>query len=158
MRQRAPSREQLAEILAMAADLWREFDKPDKAAVVGELAERLARRPRARERERRGESEREVVQRQIEIMRYALHALAEAEKKDAADLLERAIHSRELALEGRRDEEAMRIRQGAPSRGAQIELLMMAERILKELGQTERAVAVGRLAEEMKGRRAREQR
>jgi len=91
-------------------------------------------------------------------MRYALHALAEADKKDATDLLERAIHSRELALEGRRDEEAARIREGAPSRGAQIELLMMAERILKELGQTERAVAVGRLAEEMKGRRAREQR
>ena len=72
--------------------------------------------------------------------------------------LERAIYSRELALEGRRDEEAARIREGAPSRGAQIELLMMAEKILKELGQTERAVAVGRLAEEMKGRRAREQR
>jgi len=142
VRQRAPNRGQLAEILSMAARLWREFGKPDKGAVVGQLAEQMAavRRPRESEREQRGQNEREVALRQIKIMRYALHALAEAEKKDAADLLERAIHSRELALEGRRDEEATRIRQ------------------LKELGQTERAVAVGRLVEEMKGRRAREQR
>ena len=149
VREKAPNREQLAEILSMAARLWREFDRAEKSAVVGQLAEQIAavRRPRA--------SERDVVLRQIKIMRYALHALAEAEKKDAADLLERAIHSRELALEGRRDEEAMRIRQGAPSRGAQIEILMFAEKILKELGQTERAVAVGRLAEEMRGRERR---
>jgi hypothetical protein len=93
--------------------------------------------------------------REIEIMRYALHALAEAEKMDAADLLERAIHSRELALEGRRDEEAMRIREGAPSRGAQIEILMLAEKILREQDQTERATAVGRLAEQMRGREQR---
>jgi len=168
VREKAPNRGQLAEILSMAARLWREFGKPDKGAAVGQLAEKMAavRRPRASERERRGdgererrgESERDVVLRQIKIMRYALHALAEADKKDAADLLERAIHSRELALEGRRDEEAVRIREGTPSRGAQIEILMFAERILKELGQTERAVAVGRLAEEMRGRRAREQR
>ena len=157
IRERAPKRGQLAEILSMAARLWREFGKPDKGAVVGELAEKMAavRRPRESEREQRGQNEREVALRQIKIMRYALHALAEAEKKDAADLLERAIHSRELALEGRRDEEAVRIREGAPSRGAQIELLMMAEKILKELGQTERAVAVGRLAGEMRGREQR---
>jgi len=157
VRQRAPNREQLVEILSMAARLWREFGKPDKGVVVGQLAEQMAavRRPRESEREQRGQNEHEVALRQIKIMRYALHALAEAEKKDAADLLERAIHSRELTLEGRRDEEAVRIREGAPSRGAQIELLMMAEKILKELGQTERAVAVGRLAGEMRGREQR---
>ena len=160
VRERAPNREQLVDILLVAARLWREFDKPDKGAVVEQLAEKMAasRRPRVSERERRGDSERQAAQRQIEIMRYALHALAEAEKKDAADLLELAIHARELMLEGRRDEEAARIREGAPSRGAQIEILALAEKILKELGQEERAVAVGRLAEEMKGREAREQR
>jgi hypothetical protein len=157
VRQRAPSREQLAEILSMAARLWREFGKAEKGAVVGQLAEQMAapRRPRTSERERRGESERDVALRQIRIMRYALHALVEAEKRDGADLLERAIHSRELALEGRRDEEAVRIRQGAPSRGAQIELLMMAEKILRELGQIERATAVGQLAGQMRDRERR---
>ena len=157
VREKAPNREQLAEILSMVARLWREFGRAEKGAVVGQLAEQMAavRRPRASEREDRGESERDVVLRQIKIMRYALHALAEAEKKDAADLLERAIHSRELTLEGRRDEEAVRIRDGAPSHGSQIEILMLAERILKELDQTERAVAVGRLAGEMRGREQR---
>jgi hypothetical protein len=60
-----------------------------------------------------------------------------------------------LALEGRRDEEAMRIRAGAPSRGAQIELLTMAEKILRELDQIERATAVGRLADQMRSREQR---
>ncbi|MHC4431367.1 MAG: hypothetical protein ACYTBS_05965, partial [Planctomycetota bacterium] len=115
VRQRAPNRERLAEILSMAARLWREFGRAEKAVAVGQLAEQMsaARRERASQRERRGESEREVALRQIRVMRYALHALVEADKPDAADLLERAIHSRELALEGRRDEEAMRIRAGA---------------------------------------------
>ncbi|UCG48781.1 MAG: hypothetical protein JSU94_03185, partial [Phycisphaerales bacterium] len=123
--ERAPSREQLAEILAMAARLWREFDKPDKAAVVGQLAEQMAARERSRTNERgsRNESEREAVLRQLKVMRYALHALAEADNEDAADLLERAIHARELLLEGRRDDEAMRVREGAPNRASQIEIL-----------------------------------
>ena len=158
MRQRAPNREQLAEVLAMAAKLWREFDKPDKAALVGQLAKQTAAAGRSRTSQRgsRNESEREAVLRQIEVMRYALHALAEAEKMDAADLIERALHARELTLEGRRDEEAVRIREGAPDRGAQIEVLMLAERILRELGQTERAAAVGQLAQELRGRGPRE--
>ncbi|UCF14345.1 MAG: hypothetical protein JSW59_13100 [Phycisphaerales bacterium] len=157
VRERAPTREQLAEILSMAARLWREFDQPDKAAVVGQLAEQMAARERSRTNERgsRNESERDVAMRQLKIMRYTLHAIAEAGKKDAADLLERAIHARELLLEGRRDDEAMRVREGAPNRASQIEILMLAERILKELGQTERAIAVGRLAQELRGRETR---
>ena len=157
-RERAPSRGQLAEILSMAAKLWREYDNAEKAAVVGRLAEQMAAAEKRRTTQRgsRNETEREAVLRQIKVMRYALHALAEAEKKDAADLLERSIHARELMLEGRRDDEAVRIREGAPSRGNQIEILMLAERILKELDQTERAIAVGRLAQELKGRGARE--
>lgn len=160
VREKAPNREQIAEILSLAAKFWWEYGDAENASVVGRLAQQMAavRRPRTSESERRGEGEREAVLRQIKIMRYALHALAEADKKDAADLLERAIHSRELTLEGRRDEKAMSIREGAPSRGSQIEILMLAQRILKEMEQTERAIAVGRLAEEMKGRRTREQR
>jgi hypothetical protein len=160
VRQRAPNRGQLAEILSMAARLWREYDNAEKATVIGRLAEQMAAAEKRRTTQRgsRNESEREAVLRQIKVMRYALHALAEAEKKDAADLLERAIHARELTLEGRRDDEAVRIRERAPSRGSQIEILMLAERILKELGQTERAVAVSQLAQELKGRGAREQR
>jgi regulator of replication initiation timing len=55
VRERAPNREQLVEILSMAAKLWREFDNADKSAVVGQLAEQLsgAERRQVREREER---------------------------------------------------------------------------------------------------------
>jgi len=55
VRERAPNREQLVEILSMAAELWREFGNAEKSAVVGQLAEQLsgAERRQVREREER---------------------------------------------------------------------------------------------------------
>lgn len=55
VRERAPSREQLVEILSVAAELWREFGNAEKGAVVGQLAEQMldARRRQVREREER---------------------------------------------------------------------------------------------------------
>ncbi len=60
IRERAPNREQLIEILSMAAKLWREFGNNEKGAVVGQLAEQLsgAKRRQGREREE-GEVRRE---------------------------------------------------------------------------------------------------
>jgi hypothetical protein len=67
IRERAPNREQLVEILSMAAKLWREFGNDEKGAVVGQLAEELsgARRRQVREREE-GE-----VRREREVRREA---------------------------------------------------------------------------------------
>jgi hypothetical protein len=64
VRERAPSREQLVEILSMAAKLWREFGNAEKSAVIGQLAEQLsgAERRQVREREER-EVRRERVER-----------------------------------------------------------------------------------------------
>ena len=175
LRERAPNRAQLTEILALAAKLWREFKHPEKAAAVGKLAEQMAargrqqtrqrsersdgdrvvvRRQQTRQRSERSDSERATVQRQIKIMRYAMEALLERERKHEAELLEQVIHARELALEGRRDEKAMRIREQAPKPEVQIEILAFAEKILRELGRTERAVAVNRLAQDIKSRQA----
>jgi len=55
IRERAPNREQLVEILSMAAKLWREFDNADKSVAVGRLAEQLSgsRGRQVREREER---------------------------------------------------------------------------------------------------------
>jgi len=55
VRERAPNREQLVEILSMAAELWREFGNAEKSAVVGQLAEELlsAEGRQVREREER---------------------------------------------------------------------------------------------------------
>jgi hypothetical protein len=160
VRERAPKRAQLAELLALAARLWREFDHPEKAAAVGKLAKQMAARGRqqSRQRSERPDSENAVARQHIKIMRYAMEALLERERKHEAELLEQAIHARELALEGKRDERAMRIREQAPSPEAQIEILSFAGKILKELGRTERAQAVNRLAQDMKRRHRSRQR
>ena len=124
--------------------------------VRQELQGRRDRPQRERQRAHRSENEREVAQHQLEIMRMAMPALREGERKDAAELLERAIYARELALEGRRDDEARRIRETAPNRGQQAEILGLASRLWAEFGHEERARAVGELAEQMRARVHRE--
>jgi hypothetical protein len=99
----------------------------------------------------RPRTEREVAQEQLEVMRLGLHALREAERNDAAELLQRAIRAREVILERRRDDEAARIRERSPNRAVQAELLATAARIWRGYGQAERAQAVARLAEQLAG-------
>ena len=109
-------------------------------------------RERQRERAHRGENEREMAMHQLEILRMAMPALREGERRDAADLLEHAIRARELGLEGRRDDEAQHIRETAPNRGQVTEILGLASRLWAEFGHEERAQAVGKLAEQMRER------
>jgi len=162
IRERAPSREQLAEILKMAAGVWREFNNEDKAAVVGRAAESLAHRPGEREvrRERADEgarerterpNEREMARRQLEVMRVALPALREANRADAVELLERAIRAYEVMLEGRRDAEAHQIRERMPNRGQMAEILTTASNLWREFNNHDKAEVVGRLAREFGG-------
>ncbi len=84
-------------------------------------------------------------------------ALRDGERRDAAELLEHAIHARELGLEGRRDDEAQHIRESAPNRGQLSEILGLASRLWAEFGHEERAHAVGELAEQMRARLHRQQ-
>ncbi len=120
--------------------------------VRRELEGRRERPQRERERARGEGNEREMAMHQLEILRMAMPALREGERRDAADLLERAIHARELALEGRRDDEARHIRETAPNRGQQAEILGLASRLWAEFGHEERSRAVGELAEQMRAR------
>ncbi len=107
--------------------------------VRQELEGRRDRPQRERQRAHRGENEREVAMHQLEILRMAMPALREGERRDAADLLEHAIHARELGLEGRRDDEAQHIRETAPNRGQLSEILGLASRLWAEFGHEERA-------------------
>ncbi len=125
--------------------------------VRQELQGRREHPQRDRQRAHRSENEREVAQHQLEIMRMAMPALREGERRDAAELLEHAIHARELALEGRRDDEARHIRETAPNRGQLSEILGLASRLWGEFGHEERAHAVGELAEQMRARLHRQQ-
>jgi hypothetical protein len=152
----APDREQIVELLNYSAKLWVEFGHEKKAESIRWLArwlldrggERRKERPRERDGNRR---EREIVEHRIEIMKMALPALLEAEKRDAADLLERAVHAYRLLLEGRRDAEARKVIESAPSRGQQAEILTHAGKLWRKFGNEDKSEACLRLAREIQG-------
>lgn len=145
MRERAPGRGQIIEVLGLAEGIYREYGHERRAARLDRLAAELwPPRERSRHRDR---PPRELEE--IEIMRMAIHGLLEAERRDAADLLERAVHARQVDMEGRRDREARNIRENAPELGAQVELLQMSAGLWTEFGQLERARAIRELAERM---------
>jgi hypothetical protein len=133
-----------------------EYERLQRVAndVRGELRHHRGRSeagPRREDREaRRAERpERQIVEGQIEALELALPALREAERRDAVELVERAIGARRTMLEGRRDEEARRIRERAPGRQQIVELLVGAEDIYREFRMEERAAALSRMTEEL---------
>ncbi|MHC4974785.1 MAG: hypothetical protein ACYTG3_20910 [Planctomycetota bacterium] len=91
----------------------------------------------------------EVAKWQLKVLRLGVEALVKAKRQDGAELLERALHARRLHLEGRRDEEAMRIRERAPGPEDQAELLRVAADWLAEWGEKEKAAAVDKLAKQL---------
>ena len=154
IRERGPDREQIIELLVLAEDLYRGFGMEERAATVSAMTEELwpkrQRTRRSREHgERRRGHEREQAIHDLEVMRIARHALLEADRHDAADLVQRAIRAREVTLEGREDREAATIRDRGPRLGQQVEILQMAAGIWRELDRPERAEAVAELAERM---------
>lgn len=94
-------------------------------------------------------TEREVALEQLEIMRSALPALREGEKREAAEQLQQAIRAREVILERRRDEEAQAIRERAPKPGQVVEILTLSSRLWREYGDVEKATKIGELADQM---------
>lgn len=125
--------------------------------VRQELESKRDRPQRERQREHRSEgNEREMAMHQLEILRIAMHGLREGERRDAADLLERAIHVRELALEGVRNEKAQEARRRAPNRAQLSEILGLASRLWDEFGNEDKAHIVGELAEQMRQRNHRD--
>ncbi|MHC4161451.1 MAG: hypothetical protein ACYSUM_04880 [Planctomycetota bacterium] len=118
-----------------------------------EEAERLmeiARHVKREFAERRGaRKEIEVAKWQLKVMRFGVEALVKAKRHDGAALLEGALHARRLDLEGRRDEEAMRIRERAPGPEDQAELLRVAADLLGEWGEKDQAAAVDKLAKQL---------
>ncbi|MFQ5503424.1 MAG: hypothetical protein ACE5F1_01350 [Planctomycetota bacterium] len=168
IRETAPGPRKQAEFLGLAARILRDWHQQRESRAVAELAEQLAgerrgrrERDRASERdserrrkERRGGGrERAAAKRRLEVMRLAMKALSEADRRGAAEGVEHAIHALELALEGRRDEEAMHVRETAPNRSRMAELMGLAAEILDDMDQPDRAEIVGRLAREYSGRR-----
>jgi len=145
-------------------DLGREDALHQLARIADEVrAERKAasegrRRALREERGDRERSEVEVVRERLEVMRLAVDAFVAAGQHDAADLVERAMHARELALEGRRDEEAARIRESAPDRRKLAELLKRASHLWDREGHERKAGALAELARTFAEQAGREER
>ena len=156
----APHLEEILDGLERGMVALEQLDRPRELDMLRRVADDVRREmrntdePRSRGRERqRGPTDRqrrdgrnEPIANQIEILQLARHALMEADRRDAAHLLEQAIAAREMDLHQRRDREAATIRNRAPAVGAQIELLQMASELWREYGYPERAEMVGELA------------
>jgi len=144
------------------ARIRREGSEREEREIRIEIERRAeVREQEGRERRREGDegrttrerpkSEREVVLHQLEVMRMALPALKEAERGDAVELLTLAIRAREMMLERRKDEEAQRIRERAPSSEQLVEILSVAAKLWREFGNVEKSAVVGQLAEQLSG-------
>ncbi len=159
---RTPHLEEVLDGLERGMVALEQLGRERELDMLQRVADEVRREMRGnrRERERRSDRHRpndDIVNR-IEVMRLALPALLEADRRDAADLLERAIHALEMDAHVRRDEEAAMIRNNAPGIGDQIELLQMASGLWREFGHHERAVAVGELADQLAAERRRSRR
>jgi regulator of replication initiation timing len=106
------------------------------------FGERLSRAEREREDPAHG-------QRQLDAMRTALRALAEAGRAEAADLVERAMHALELLRTGRMGAEAREALRRAPTHEQVREALEVALDLLKEQGKQDLAEGVRWLVDEL---------
>ncbi|HIM31010.1 MAG TPA: hypothetical protein EYG57_15865, partial [Planctomycetes bacterium] len=142
-------KEILSGLKAGAASL-RALGRIDQAKAIERVVAELQKKAAATEKHNRGDkNEREVVLGQIKVMRIAMQALLDADRKDLAGMIEHTIHAQELALEGVRNEKAAKVRETAPKLGQRVELMMFASRKLREAGKKEEAGAVGNLAEQL---------
>ncbi len=141
--------EELIERLEIGMSALEELNRHDALEIVQRIANEL-RQEHARGGHRARQEENDevrTVRRRLRVMRTAVDAFLEADRHDAADLVERAMHARELSLEGRRDSEANEIRQAAPNRGQLAETLGAAAQLYKKWNKPERAAALAELAE-----------
>lgn len=153
--------EQLRRELRERAGPAREREREIRIRIQREGGEREeGERPRERDegraRRERPSSEREVLLQQLEVMRMALQALREADRGDAVEMMTLAIGSREMMLEGRRDEQAQRVRERAPDREQLVEILSMASKLWREFDNIDKSIAVGQLAEQLSVARERQ--
>jgi len=139
----------LIERLEIGMSALEELERRDALEIVKRIVNEL-REEQERGRQRPAQDENDevkTVRRRLKVMRTAVDAFLEANRRDAAELVEHAMHARELALDGRRDEEANRIRETAPNRGQLAETLGAAAKLYRKWNMPERAETLAELAE-----------
>ena len=168
VRRTAPRSEQLRELLLHAAEVFADARKPEIAERIGALANDLwsdplagteeprrerdgreaVERKRAEDEKRHAahEKERAAAERQIEVIGWAEKAWREHGRNDVGGKLEHAALAKRMALAGRRDDEAVRVRETAPEAGAMTEMLAGAADLWMSFGHDGKAKACDELA------------
>ncbi|HEX9794995.1 MAG TPA: hypothetical protein VGC54_13515 [Planctomycetota bacterium] len=154
--ERGPDLQQLEQILEGLEHGMVACERLGSREELAALA-RLAAGVRARLREGREQQERrgersEHLEREIELLQVAHHAMREIERPDSAELLERAIHAKRMDLAGREDPESREIRARAPKLGAQLELVTYASKVWDEFGHEAKAAHLREYALELRVR------
>ncbi len=109
--------------------------------------ERHADQRRQKERHAEDEDEERAGLRwRVETMRMALPALREGEKGKLVAILERAIRTGEMLLEGREDEKAREVFAQTPSFPELAEVLMVSAKLWRGFGHREQAQRVHKLS------------
>ena len=111
-----------------------------------------AARARKAQKEREPKPDAEALAARLQVLRTARAALREGGKQDAAAALERAIHSGELLMEGRKDPEARAIYGKTPPLRQLVAHLSIAAKLWKEYGHSDKAKQVMQLAGYYSGR------
>ena len=165
----APSKERQVKALFLASEILADHGKKDRAHILFKLGREMqgkgrkesgrkesgrkesgrkerGRKAADRREEREEDTERRALRKRVEILRMAMPALREGERRDAAEMLERAIHTGELLLEGREDEEAQRIYRNTPKLAQLAEVLNLASRLWREFKHPEQAETVLKLS------------
>ncbi len=152
--QREMGREEVIAALERGVAALKTIDRPDQAEQLLNTLKEYRRLDRERQRAtadaKRESPEREIGMQQVRQMLVAFEALKNAEKNEAAELLEHAIHARKLRLERAEGPDAREIIESAPSRENEIELLFMAADLLQESGKPDKAEVVRRLGEQFR--------
>ena len=125
--------------LMAGARALRELGRIDQAEQMEKLAEDVARR---RDRRTGEDDKRALARRYLRSLRFAVVALVETDQHESAARIEHVMHAIELSLEGRKDEEANRIRREVPKAEVVLEDLERAIRVLRKQGKKDKSQAV----------------
>jgi hypothetical protein len=149
----------LAEQLMVRLRAQQKRGHEDQQLEGGQKREGQEREGQKREGQKKGhrESEKkelEIAAVQIEVMQTAMVALREGERRDAADILNRAIQARMVRLRSLTGKEAEYVLEREPKREQTIEVLGLASKLWREFGNQKNTAAVRNLAEKLTARRS----
>ena len=155
----AKRRQAIARGLAQGIEALRALGRREEAAQLERILADVKGEDGAQAREHEKQVKREAEERQlkemadldslaqrVKVMQLALSALREGERKDAVEILERAIHTGKILLAEREDEEARQIIERTPPLAQLAQVLGMASQIWLKFGHETKAKLVFSLA------------